>query len=490
MNMANIIFYFWIVINGFLLLHVLQEVVLMFRSFQTKRRTITELKEDEYPMVTVQLPVYNEKYVIERILTAVSNLDYPKEKLEVQVLDDSDDETSERIQAFILKLNENSFNFIHVQRTDRSGFKAGALSYGMDFCKGEFIAIFDADFVPDPQFIKDTVSHFQNPEIGLVQTRWTHINEDDSMLTNAQSVMLDTHFGIEQLGRSNAKGFINFNGTAGIWRKICIEEAGGWQADTLTEDLDLSFRAQALGWRFEYLFEIESPAELPSTFQAFRTQQFRWSKGAAECLRKNFKLLWKSKANFGAKVFGSFHLLNSSVYLLVVAILFVSPAVFYLEKLDKISVPNSFYLQGIGASIIYLLVVIFFVGKIRASKHKMKTVLLFVPSVLIYFAMTTGISLYMVIGVIEGYRGKKSAFVRTPKFGTSKSVSKRIRIGYDFKKESNILIIEFICFLYGVFWITASIIDFNVMSLIYGVIITLGFSLSLFFKNQTFRWKS
>ena len=161
-----------------------------------------------------------------------------------------------------------------------------------------------------------------------------------------------------------------------------------------------------------------------------------------------------------------------------------------MKKLNKISVPNSYYLQGIGASIIYLLIIIFFVGKIRASKQKAKTILLFIPSVLIYFAMTTGISLYMVIGVIEGYRGKKSAFVRTPKFGTSKSVSKRIRLGYDFKKESNIIIIEFICFLYGVFWITASIIDFNIMSLIYGVIITLGFSLSLFFKNQTFRWKS
>lgn len=488
--MANLIFYFWIVINALLCIHVLQELVLMFSSFRSRKRNIDVILEDDLPMVTVQLPVYNEKFVIERLLNAISKLDYPKDKLEVQILDDSNDETSELIGEFIIKLNKDNFNFIHLQREDRSGFKAGALTYGMKWCRGEFIAIFDADFVPDSQFLKKTIPCFREERTGLVQTRWTHINEDDSILTKAQSVMLNTHFGIEQLGRSNAKGFINFNGTAGVWRKTCIEEAGGWQIDTLTEDLDLSFRAQSIGWKFKYLFDVGSPAELPATFQAYRTQQFRWSKGAAECLRKNFKMLWKSSAKTGAKIFGTFHLLNSSVYLLVVAILMISPVVFYLEKTQAITVSNRNVLQIMGSIGIYLLLIIFFVGNLKSSVNKVKSALFFIPSVLVYFAMTTGISIYMVIGVIEGYRGKRSDFIRTPKFGSQKGVLKLIHQGYDFKKEASIVVLEAICFSYGIFWIVVSLIDFNIVSLIYGLMITVGFSLSLFFKNATFRWNS
>jgi len=449
-----------------------------------------EYTEEKLPNITVQLPLYNEKYVVERLLKAISKLEYPKDKLEIQILDDSSDETSSIIKSFMSKLGDDDFEFIHVQRENRIGYKAGALAYGMQSCKGEFLAIFDADFVPDPKFLLQTISFFQDPNIGLVQTRWLHINEDDSILTRAQTIMLNTHFGIEQLGRKNADGFINFNGTAGIWRKECIESAGGWQADTLTEDLDLSFRAQSIGWKFEYLFDVGSPAELPATFEAFRTQQFRWSKGAAECLRKNTKTLWKSSVKRSAKIIGTFHLLNSSVYLLVVSILMLSPFVFYFEKTNEITVPNKEIFTIFGASIIYLLFVIFFVGNWRASVNKAKTTLLFIPSVLTYFAMTTGISLYMVFGVIEGYRGKKSEFVRTPKFGSSGSLMQIVREGYDYKKEYSIKTLEAFCFLYGIFWVVVSIVDFNLMSLIYGLIILFGFSLSLFFKNQTFKWNS
>jgi len=287
--MYNALFIVWLVINVLLMLHVIHEGILVFNALRKNKKKKPEVKTEDLPMVTIQLPLYNEKYVIERLLNAISELDYPKEKLEIQILDDSTDETTEVIKEYIQKHNSN---FVLVNRENREGYKAGALAYGLEFSKGEFVAIFDADFVPAVDFLKQTIPFFQNPKVGVVQTRWLHINEDQSMLTRAQAIMLNTHFSVEQLGRHNANGFINFNGTAGVWRKECIDDAGGWQADTLTEDLDLSFRAQAKGWEFEYLFDVGSPAELPSTFEAFRTQQFRWSKGAAECVRKNWKRLW------------------------------------------------------------------------------------------------------------------------------------------------------------------------------------------------------
>lgn len=486
--MAKIIFYSWIVINGLLFIHVFHELILMFLSFGKRTKKSNDLNETALPMVTVQLPLYNEKFVVKRLLESITKLEYPKDKLEIQILDDSTDETSDIITEFITNLNPDSFRFIHVQREDRVAYKAGALAHGMETSKGEFIAIFDADFIPDPHFIKQTLGPFQDPEIGLVQTRWTYLNEDSSILTRAQSIMLNTHFGIEQLGRKNGGGFINFNGTAGIWRRKCIDESGGWQGDTLTEDLDLSFRAQSKGWKFEYLFDVGSPSELPATFEAYRTQQFRWSKGAAECLRKNAGMLWKSDAKERSKIMGTFHLLNSSVYLLVIAILLLSPAVFYFNQVGDIDVPHQEVFAAFGASVIYMLLLIFFVGNWRSSINKLKTSLLFIPSVLTYFAMTTGISLYMVFGVIEGYVGKKSAFVRTPKFGESEV--KNIKKGYDFKKERSIMILEFICLLYGAFWSVIGLNFMNFMTIIYGLIILTGFSLSLFFKNRTFRWSS
>jgi cellulose synthase/poly-beta-1,6-N-acetylglucosamine synthase-like glycosyltransferase len=487
-NVANIIFYSWIVINGLLFIHVFHELILMFLSFGKRTKKSNDLNETALPMVTVQLPLYNEKFVVKRLLESVTKLEYPKDKLEIQILDDSTDETSDIIIEFITNLNPDSFHFIHIQREDRVAYKAGALAHGMETCKGEFIAIFDADFIPDPHFIKQTLGSFQDSEIGLVQTRWTYLNEDSSILTRAQSIMLNTHFGIEQLGRKNGGGFINFNGTAGIWRRKCIDQSGGWQGDTLTEDLDLSFRAQSKGWKFEYLFDVGSPSELPATFEAYRTQQFRWSKGAAECLRKNAGMLWKSDAKERSKIMGTFHLLNSSVYILVIAILLLSPAVFYFNQEGGIDVPYQEVFSAFGASVIYMLLLIFFVGNWRSSINKLKTSLLFIPSVLTYFAMSTGISLYMVFGVIEGYVGKKSAFVRTPKFGESEV--KNIKKGYDFKKERSIMILEFICLLYGAFWSVIGLNFMNFMTLIYGLIILMGFSLSLFFKNRTFRWSS
>jgi hypothetical protein len=450
-----------------------------------KKKKKPEVNEEDLPMVTIQLPLYNEKYVIERLLDAVRDIEYPKHLLEVQILDDSTDETTETIREYIEKYD---CNFDLVRRDDRAGFKAGALAYGLKFAKGEFVAIFDADFIPSRQFLMETIPHFQNEKVGVVQTRWLHINEKQSLLTRAQALMLNTHFSVEQLGRHNAEGFINFNGTAGVWRKACIEDAGGWKADTLTEDLDLSFRAQAKGWQFEYLFNVGSPAELPSTFEAYRTQQFRWSKGAAECVRKNWKMLWKSSVSLGSKIMGSFHLLNSSVYLLVVALLLLSPFVYYVNSENLVTLPNHELFLPLGPVVSASLFLIFLAGSLLANKNKLDALIWYIPSLFTFFSMTTGISLYMSFGVLEGYWGKKSPFVRTPKFG-DENIAKKIKRGYDYKKEYSIKLLEIICWGYGAYWVYLGIQSMNIMIMAYALIILCGFSLALFFKNQTFQWR-
>ncbi|MEM6831667.1 MAG: cellulose synthase family protein, partial [Bacteroidota bacterium] len=241
---------------------------------------VTELKE--YPAVTIQLPVFNERYVIERLIDSVSKIDYPLDKLEIQVLDDSDDETVTIIANKIAHYQGKGIDIRHVRRPDRVGFKAGALQYGMQQAKGEFIAIFDADFVPQPDFLLKTLPRFTSEKVGMVQTKWAHLNTNYGALTKIQAFWLNAHFTVEQKGRERAGSFINFNGTAGVWRKSCILDAGGWQHDTLTEDLDLSYRAQLKGWKFVYREEIESPAELPVVIPAVKSQQYRWNKGAAE----------------------------------------------------------------------------------------------------------------------------------------------------------------------------------------------------------------
>lgn len=253
--MVNSIFIFWVIINALLLVYILQELMLTFAAFRAKKTSQTP-QIDVYHMVTVQLPLYNEPFVVQRLLEACVQLNYPDGLLEIQILDDSTDQTSEIIQTFIVENAHYNYPIVHVQRSNRAGYKAGALAHGMKSAKGEFIAIFDADFLPDPDFLLKTIPHFQNNKIGVVQTRWGHINEKESLLTRAQAIMLNTHFSVEQLGRTAKKAYINFNGTAGVWRKTCINEAGGWEADTLTEDLDLSYRAQMKNWQFKYLFDV------------------------------------------------------------------------------------------------------------------------------------------------------------------------------------------------------------------------------------------
>src|SRR3954471_15176382 len=249
----------------------------------------------ELPVVTMQLPVFNEMYVVQRLLKSVSELDYPKEKLQIQVLDDSTDSTRELSAQSVGELQARGFDVELIHRTDRTGFKAGALETGLATAKGELIGILDADFVPQPDFLRRTIHHFTDPAIGMLQTRWGHLNRRYSLLTRVQAMFLDGHLLLEQTARSRSGRFFNFNGTAGLWRKSCIIEAGGWQHDTLTEDLDLSYRAQLAGWRFVFLSHVVTPADLPLDMNAFKSQQHRCTKGSIQTCKKLLPTIWKSR---------------------------------------------------------------------------------------------------------------------------------------------------------------------------------------------------
>jgi cellulose synthase/poly-beta-1,6-N-acetylglucosamine synthase-like glycosyltransferase len=287
----------------------------------------------EIPNITIQLPVYNEMYVMERLLDNIAEIDYPKDKLEIQVLDDSTDETVASTAKQIKELQSQGLDIVHIHRTNRKGFKAGALKEGLEVAKGEFIAIFDSDFLPKPDWLKRTIPHFKDDKIGVVQTRWSHINRNYSLLTKVQAFALDAHFTLEQTGRNSHGHFINFNGTAGVWRKKCIIDAGNWSGDTLTEDLDLSYRAQLKDWKFKYLEDVETPSELPVVISAARSQQFRWNKGGAENFRKMLgKIIKSNTMSFKTKVHGILHLLNSTMFLNVLIVAVLSIPMLYIKN--------------------------------------------------------------------------------------------------------------------------------------------------------------
>lgn len=373
---------------------------------------------DSYPVVTVQLPVFNEKYVVARLIDAVAKIEYPKDKLEIQVLDDSVDETVAIIEAQVARYAEAGFTIQHIKRANRAGFKAGALQYGLEHSKGEYIAIFDADFLPKPSFLKTTLPHFTNKKVGVVQTRWGHINQDYSILTKLQAFGLDAHFSVEQLGRSHAGSFINFNGTGGVWRKTCIYNSGGWSADTLTEDLDLSYRAQLNGWRFIFLENCVSPAELPVLMPAIKSQQYRWNKGAAETAKK---ILWKvigsKHTQWSNKVHAFFHLLNSCVFVcLLIASLCSIPMLFLKNAYPSFSTVfnmGSIFLLGFFSIAMFYWVA----AKQSTGKGALKYYISIFPAFLI---MSMGLSLHNAWAVLEGFLGIKSSFIRTPKFNIIK----------------------------------------------------------------------
>lgn len=373
--------------------------------------------DDELPFVTIQLPVYNELYVVERLLDAMAALDYPRDKFEIQLLDDSTDESVEVAARKVAELAAKGIQVEQIRRPERTGFKAGALAYGLDFARGNFIAIFDADFLPRPGYLRAALANFTDPNIGVVQARWEHINRSYSIFTEAQAFHLDAHFTIEQFSRDVGGFYINFNGTAGVWRKECIIDAGGWEADTLTEDLDLSYRAQIKGWKFRYVDEIGTPAELPAEMGAIKSQQYRWMKGGAEVARKMLRTLWKSDASLLRKFHGTLHLLSSSVFVLVLVLGATSVPLLYIKheilhgQVDFLVIPvTGLVISFLILGFLYIVTFIRREGSLKAAARR------FLKHYIPFLSLSMGLSLHNSRAVIQGYMGKKTPFIRTPKF--------------------------------------------------------------------------
>jgi cellulose synthase/poly-beta-1,6-N-acetylglucosamine synthase-like glycosyltransferase len=415
------------------------------------------LDPKEIPVVTIQLPIYNEEYVVQRLLDNISKIEYPQSKLEIQVLDDSTDNSVMETAARIEELQELGLDIKHIRRTNREGYKAGALKEGLKIAKGDFIAIFDADFLPDNDWLKKTVIYFKDEEIGVVQTRWGHINRDYSTLTRIQAFALDAHFTLEQVGRNSKGHFINFNGTAGIWRKECILDAGNWEGDTLTEDLDLSYRAQLKNWKFKYLEDVETPAELPVVISAARSQQFRWNKGGAENFRKTVvNVITAKNISFKTKLHGVMHLLNSSMFLCVFLVAVLSIPILYIKNifghLEWIFEVTNFFI----ISTIILFICYWFTYKSIQGSSFDKFVD-YIKLFFTFFSVALGFSLHNTMAVIEGHMGKRSEFVRTPKFNINSITDSWKGNKYLTTKLSPNMILEFGLMLYFLFGMYSAI---------------------------------
>lgn len=406
---------------------------------------------DEIPLVTIQLPIFNEKYVVERLLTSISKLNFPKEKLEIQVLDDSTDESVLETKKIVDDLHKLGLNIKHITRTNRIGFKAGALKEGLVTAKGEFIAIFDADFVPQEDWLFQTIPYFKDKNIGVVQTRWSHLNRNYSILTKIQAFALDAHFTLEQVGRNSQSHFINFNGTAGVWRKECIIDAGNWESDTLTEDLDLSYRAQLKKWKFKYLENVETPAELPAIISAARSQQFRWNKGGAENFSKmKWRIITSKSIPLKTKLHGLLHLLNSSMFLAIFVMAILSIPVLFIK--------NSYaHLALFFDMLIFFIItsLLFFISYWVTFKNiqggGFKNFIKYVGLFFTFYAIAMGFSFHNTIAVLEGLLGKKSEFIRTPKFNIEELKDKWKDNVYISKKIPKNIIIEGLLILYFIF---------------------------------------
>jgi len=365
------------------------------------------------PPVTVQLPIFNEMYVADRLINAVCEMDYPRDLLEIQVLDDSTDETTVIAELAVRRHASRGFNISYLHRVDRTGYKAGALEAGLKESTAPFIAIFDADFVPPKDFLRRTLPHFEvDPKVGMVQARWGHINQDYSLLTKIQSILLDAHFVLEHGGRNRAGCFFNFNGTAGVWRRAAIDSAGGWQHDTLTEDLDLSYRAQLEGWRFVFLPDVVSPAEVPVEMNSFKSQQHRWAKGSIQTCMKLMPQILGSEQPFGVKAEALFHLSANFNYLLMTLLsVLMFPAMYVRYNMGwsemlLIDVPLFFAAT--------LSVCNFYIVSQRELYPDWRQRLKYLP-----FLMSIGIGLCVnnSRAVLEALFGKQSEFARTPKYG-------------------------------------------------------------------------
>ncbi|MGD8450300.1 MAG: glycosyltransferase [Phycisphaerae bacterium] len=406
----------YLIVLSLVCIYGVHRYFLVMLYYGVKRRGPRVQREfSDLPPVTVQLPMFNERYVARRIIEAACQIDYPRDRLQIQVLDDSTDDTQEIARETVDRLRAAGHDVVYRHRDNRVGYKAGALEEGTREATGEFIAIFDADFLPPAEILRRTIHHFTDKRVGMVQTRWAHLNRDISVLTEAQAVLLDGHFVIEHTARNRSGRFMSFNGTAGIWRKSTIAAAGGWQHDTLTEDLDLSYRAQLGGWKFVFLPELTSPAELPPEMNAFKAQQHRWTKGGAQTCRKLLpKVLW-SRSPWRVKLEAFFHLTSWVVYILIVVLsLLIGPAM-YAKLLDKTQQPVwqtalefVLFIVGFGSGLL------FYVCSQRELRRSWYQSTKYVPALM---AVGIGIAFNNAIAAVEAFVTKTGEFVRTPKFG-------------------------------------------------------------------------
>lgn len=443
----------------------------------------------ELPMVTVQLPVYNEQFVIERLVEAVCAMQYPREKLEIQFLDDSTDETQNVAAALVERYAVLGHPIKYIHRTNRHGFKAGALDAGLAVAQGEFVAIFDADFVPPPDWLMRVIHHFAQPEIGMVQTRWTHLNRDYSLLTKVEAILLDGHFVLEHGARARSGDFFNFNGTAGMWRRKAITDAGGWQHDTLTEDTDLSYRSQMAGWKFKYLPDVECPAELPIEMTAFKTQQARWAKGLIQTSIKVLPMIFKSNVPRRIKIEAVYHLTaNISYPLMVIMTALLIPAMivrFYQGwfQMLLIDVPL-FAASTLSIAVFYL------TSQRELFPQTWKKTFLYLP---LLMAVGIGLTVTNTKAVMEALFGIKSAFARTPKYSINKKGEKS-QAGKKYRKR--LLLAPWIEIAIGTYFLLAIVYTFtnnNFFTAPFLILFVVGYWYTGFMsllQGRFDRWKS
>jgi cellulose synthase/poly-beta-1,6-N-acetylglucosamine synthase-like glycosyltransferase len=470
----------------FILLFSIGQLGLLILFVRNRNKSHTPLDNITLPTVTVQLPVYNERFVVQGLLRAVARLEYPKEKLQIQILDDSTDETRAICRRQVDQLLSEGSNIAYLHRQNRNGYKAGALQEGLKSAEGEFIAIFDADFIPASDFLIKTLPYFGSQDTGLVQTRWGHINGSRSWLTKVQELGLNGHFLIDQEARNKSGLFINFNGTAGIWRKSCIIDSGGWQYDTLTEDLDLSYRAQLKGWKLHYCPDIVTPAELPFLLSSLRSQQFRWIKGGIETSKKIIRRLWECRLSLPVKIYGSFHLLSNYVYLFILASSILSVPIMFIKHttagLELFFTINSLFFLIFLINFSYCFTTVWVVKK--TAVEALREIVAVFPMAMLF---SLGMSYHNSKAIIEGVRGKKSGFVRTPKFQGASRKNSSQPIDYSEEASKSNELPEALLFLYFLFAVAAGIYFRDIAFIPFHLIMLAGYGLILYYAFQQSR---
>lgn len=424
----------------------------------------------KWPMVTVQLPIYNEQYVVERLIRAACKIDYPRDRLEIQVLDDSTDETQGLCRRLVDDYSRQGVDIKYVHRTDRTGYKAGALRAGLNSAKGEYVAIFDADFIPPSDFLVRMMPYFSDDRIGVVQSRWGHLNDECSWLTRGQAIGLDAHFVIEHGARNSSGIFMNFNGTAGIWRKASIIDAGNWQDDTLTEDMDISYRAQLAGWKFVYVNEVVCPAEVPAEVHGFKSQQYRWAKGAIQTAKKLLPRIWKdNNIPLLVKWEATVHLTNHIVFPLMLLLSILSWPMLVIKVTESAS--RGFFIGATAFTICAFSYPLFYIYAQKEIYPDWKRRVMSLP---ILMAGAVGLSVINTKAVFGALFNRKSGFVRTPKYdlkGSNRNWQhKKYRAKFEFT-----VIVEILLAVYTTFALWYAIVHAQLATIPFMLIYWFGF---------------